>query len=217
MARASSIDIIILGANGNCVDAAETVDLLSQRGEPLRMLGFLDDDDALLGRQVGGYPVLGKIATLSSYPHARFVCGIGSPASFRRKPEIVAAAGLPAERWATIVHPAASVSPSAQLGYGCVLLANCAIGANARLGDHVIVLQNSVISHDSVIGACTAIATGVCVSGLVTIGDNCYVGSNASLRERIRLGARVLVGTGAVVLNDVDGDAVMIGNPARRR
>lgn len=213
----TATDIIILGVNGNCIDTAETIELLQRQGQPLRVRGFLDDDETLHGQAVAGYPVLGPIAIASEFPAASFVCGIGSPRSFGRKPTLVAAAAVPAERWATIVHPAVAVSPSARLGHGTVLLAHCSVGANARIGNHVMVLQNTVISHDAVVGDYSAVATGVCVSGLVEIGANCYLGSHATIRERLRVGPRTLVGMGAVVTADIPCDAVVMGNPARPR
>lgn len=199
--------IIILGTNGNCIDISEFVEAR----------GFLDDAPELQGQTVAGLPVLGKIADAPKFSDAKFVNGIGSPRSYRRKPDIIAATGIPASRWATVVHPTAVVSPRARLGAGVVLLANVSVGANVTLGNHVLVLQNSVISHDSVIGDFTAIATGVCVSGLCQVGTNCYLGSHSSLRDGVRVGDRALVGIAANVVADVPADAVVMGNPAKPR
>lgn len=208
-------DIIVLGVNGNCIDIVDTIELLAQRGKPVRVRGFLDDNPALLGTSVAGYPVLGSIAEAVKFEATGFICGIGSPRSYQRKPAIIAAAGIPAEQWVTIVHPTAAVSPHARLGRGTAVLSGAAVGAHAEVGDHVIVLQNSVISHDAVVGDYTAIATSVSISGLVRIGPNAYLGSNCTIREGLRIGARALVGMGAVVTRDVAVESVVVGNPAR--
>jgi sugar O-acyltransferase (sialic acid O-acetyltransferase NeuD family) len=160
-------------------------------------------------------PVLGKIADAPKFKSAQFVNGIGSPRSYRRKPDIIRAAGIAADRWATVIHPSAAVSRHAQVGHGVVLLAGVSVGARVRLGDHVLVLQNSVVSHDTVVGSYTAVATSVSISGQCVIGENCYLGSNASLRESVRIGDRALVGMAAVVTKDVAADTTVIGNPAR--
>lgn len=207
--------IIILGVNGNCLDIADMIALLQQRGEPVQALGFLDDADAVQGTTVAGLPVLGKLPDACRFAHAKFVCGIGSPQSYRQKPAIIAKTGVPRERWATLIHPQAVVSPQARLGVGCVLLSGVAVGARVQLGDHVVVLQNSVISHDSVIGNYAVIATSVSVSGLVQVGASCYLGANCTIRERRQIGAGALVGMGAVVTRDVAADSVVVGNPAR--
>ena len=210
-------DIIILGVNGNCIDIADSVEQLASRGDSVSVQGFLDDDPSVQGTTVAGYPVLGRLVDASRFPGARFVCGIGSPRSFHRKPEILKSAGVPDGDWVTIIHPAASVSRHVNIGAGVVLLAGCVVGARVRLGQHVMVLQNSTISHDSVIGDSSVIATGVCVSGMVTVGSNCYLGSNCSIREGVRIGDGALVGIGAAVIHDVGAGTVVVGNPARPR
>ncbi len=199
--------IIILGTNGNCIDIAETV----------AVLGFLDDAPELQGKSVAGLPVLGKIADAGRFSDAQFVNGIGSPRSYRKKPDIIAGLKLPACRWATVIHSTAVFSSRAKIGAGTVLLANVSIGANVTLGNHVMVLQNTVISHDTVVGNFTAIATGVCVSGFCKIGTNCYIGSGATVRDGVRIGDRALVGIGSNVVADVPADAVVMGNPAKPR
>jgi sugar O-acyltransferase (sialic acid O-acetyltransferase NeuD family) len=210
-------EIIIIGCNGNCVDIAEAVEALAARGDAMRMIGFLDDAEAMQGKMIAGYPVLGRICDAARFPQASFVNGIGSPKSYHCKPDIVAKANVPAERWATIIHPTAVVSRHARVGFGTALLANVSVGAGATVGSHCIVLQNTVVSHDSIVSDYTALATGVCVSGGCTIGENCYIGSNVSIRDGIRIAPGALVGIGSVVVKDLSGTCVAFGNPARAR
>ena len=208
--------IIILGVSGNCIEIAETIELLAAQGASMEVWGFLDDHSSAPGGTVAGYPVLGPISDAANFLDARFVNGIGSPRSFRSKPKIMARAGIPEERWANIVHPAANVSPRARLGNGNVLMANVFVGTNARVGNHVIVLPNSVISHDAEVGDFTAIASGVCISGACRIGENCYIGTNCAIRDGVHIGRGALIGMGAVVTADVPAGAVVAGNPARK-
>jgi sugar O-acyltransferase (sialic acid O-acetyltransferase NeuD family) len=208
-------EVIIVGVNGNCIDIAEAVEALAVINGNIRVLGFLDDAEASQGTNVAGYPVLGRIGDAARFPQAHFVNGIGSPKSYRIKPDIIAR--VAAKHWATIIHPTAVVSRLAQIGQGTVLLANVSIGANARVGSHCLVLQNSVVSHDTVVGDCTAIASAVCISGGCVIGANAYIGSNVSIRDGIRISAGALIGIGSVVVKDVPAETVAYGNPARIR
>lgn len=204
--------IIILGVNGNCIDIAEAV----EARDGMHVLGFLDDDPNLNpGMTVAGYPLLGRIDQAGAFPEAHFVCGIGSPKSFRAKPGIIHRTGVPAERWATVVHPTCSVSRHAAIGPGSVLLSQVAVGARASIGAFCTVLQGCIISHDSVVGDFATLAGGVCLSGGCRIGSNAYVGCRAALREGMEVGARALVGMGSIVVKDVPPDAVVFGNPAR--
>lgn len=210
--------IIILGALGNCLDILDAIQAINQSaGRPrYRCLGFLDDDPERRGTCVSGLPVLGGLDSAVGQPsEVRFINGIGSPASFRRKAALISRTLMAPERFETLVHPRAVVSPDARLGRGVALLANVVVCTGARIGDHVIVLPNSVVGHDSTIGDYGCLAAGVTMSGRVRIGESCYLGANCSLREEVTVGANCMVGMGAVVIEDVPAHAVVVGNPAR--
>lgn len=209
--------IIILGTGGNCIDILDTLDDINDaRGEQVyTCAGFLDDDASRWGQEISGVKILGALDSAAQYADCFFVNGIGSANNFWRKRDIIARAGMPRERFETVVHPTASVSRTATLGQGVVVFQNVTITSNVTIGDHVIVLPNSIISHDDVIGDYTAIAGGVCISGRVTVGHSCYLGSNSSIKEGVQIGDGVLVGMGSVVLKDVPSNTVVVGSPAR--
>lgn len=209
--------LIILGTGGNCLDILEAVLAINSEagGGVYECAGFLDDNQSIHGSEFHGVRVLGSLADSGHFPDCVFVNGIGSPANFWRKPEIVQTAGLEPERFETIVHPDASVSRFARIGRGSVALAGAAIGANAKIGDHVFLLQGTVVSHDCRVGDFVSVASGACLSGGVEVGTASYIGSNASIRNGVKIGTHSLVGIGSVVLNDVPDNTVVVGNPAR--
>lgn len=209
--------IIILGTGGNSVDILDTIDEinLTSGSEEYKCLGFLDDNPEALGREIGGKKVIGPLSAANDYPDARFVNGIGSPANFWKKPEIIEKTGVQLDRFETITHPSASVSKLATLGQDVVILQNVTVASFAKIGNHVIVLPASVISHDAEIGDYTCIAAGVCISGGVSVGENCYLGTNSSLISNIRTGNHCLIGMGSVVLEDVPENKAAAGAPAR--
>lgn len=208
--------LVILGAIGNCLDifdawrAARSASLMDDD-----LIGFLDD--GRLDSVVEGLPVIGPLSQASTMDGVRFICGIGGPRSYRQKPEIIARLGLPQQRYATIVHPAATISPSARIGTGSCILANATICANVELGMHVMMLPGCVIGHDTTIGDCSILAAGVIVSGNVEIGRNCYLGAGSVLRDGVSIGERAMVGLGAGVVGDVASGVIVTGLPARPR
>lgn len=210
--------IIILGTGGNCIDILEALRAINgQSGmEAYQCIGFLDDDASRWGETVAGVKVLGPLRSAPEFEGCVFVNGIGSPRNYRRKEHIIATAGLPVERFETVVHPTAAISPSASLGPGTVVLQNAVVASRVRIGCHVIVLPGAVISHDCTIGDYTCIASAACISGGATVGRASYIGANSSIIERATLGDGCLVGLGSVVLRDVPANAVYVGNPARR-
>lgn len=204
--------VIILGINGNCIDIAEAI----EASAGMHVAGFLDDDPSLTsGSLIAGYPLLGRISDAARMTDAKFVCGIGSPKSYRAKPQIIRQCGLSQDRWATVIHPTAVVSRHAVIASGCVLLAHVSVGARASMGFCSIALQGCVIGHDAVVSDFSILAGGVCLSGATSIGENAYIGSRVAVRDGIAIGARSLVGIGSVVVRDIPPDCVAYGTPAR--
>ena len=48
----------------------------------------------------------------------------------------------------------------------------------------------------------------------VDVGLAVHVGTNSTIREKVKIGDFSLIGSGSVVLNDVEPNSV-VGNPAR--
>jgi len=215
----NTIQIIILGTGGNCIDILDSLLEVNRSSDVMkyRCQGFLDDDPKRWGSLLHGVPVLGPLSKASdeSFNECVFINGIGSPASFWRKPDIIQKTGVSDERFTTVIHPSAQVSRFASLGKGTVVLQNVTIASDATVGNHVIILPNTVISHDDVIGDYCCLAGGVCVSGNVTIGCCCYLGSNSSIINGVSIGDFCMVGLGSNVLRDVPPGSVVVGNPAR--
>ncbi len=208
-------EIIVVGANGNCVDIAELVTLCSRKDSKTEMIGFLDDNPRIQGSIIAGHKVLGGLADARKFPNALFINGIGSVGTYYKKADLILSTGIPNNRWKTLVSPLAFVSPSAKLGNGVVVFPSSSICSNATIGSHVLILCASVVSHDAVIGDFCCIASGVCISGGCVIEQGCYLGSNSVIKEGVRIEEGALVGMGSVVTKNVSAGMRVAGNPAK--
>jgi len=110
---------------------------------------------------------------------------------------------------------------------GKVLIGNyVSIGANntvdrATLGatimEDYVKTDNLVhIAHNDVIKYGSLITAGAIFSGGVTVGEKTWVAPNTCFMQQITIGSNVTIGLGAVVLKNVDDNAVMVGNPAHK-
>ena len=209
--------VVILGSSGNSIDILDSmleVNCHLGRAEYCP-IGFLDDR-AAPGTLVHGFPVLGPLAKASSLDsQILFSTAIGSSASYRGKPALLNGLGLARERFATIIHPSASVSQWAELGHGCLILQQCTLSAGCKIGDHVVMLPGCRISHDTVVNDYNVLATGVILCGHVQVAPNCYLGAGSLVRERLQLGEGCLLGMGSVVIKSVAAGQRVAGNPAR--
>lgn len=211
-----STNLVIVGTGGTSVDILDAV--LERRAggdQSLQPMCFLDDNASRFGQLLHGVPIRGPLELARELDDCLFINGIGSPANFWRRDKIIGRLGIPLDRFATIVHPTASVSRLASVEKGSAILQNVTVSANVRIGAHVVVLPNTVVSHDCSIGDYTCITGGVCISGNVEVESFCYLGSNCTIIGGHRIHARSLVGMGAVVLEDVAENSVVVGNPAR--
>jgi len=212
---ATERELLIVGAGGFGRETVEAVRALNAVSARWRLAGYLDDDPARHGTMIEGIPVLGGIEKLGDMPDASVVVCTGRPGNYRSRPAIVERLGLPSERYATIIHPSASVRVGSRSGPGTVLLAQTALTTAITIGSHVAVMPHVVLTHDDVIDDFATMASGVCLGGNVRVGPCAYVGAGALVRENCSIGSGALVGMGAIVTRDIPDDEVWAGVPAR--
>ncbi|WP_433318558.1 acetyltransferase [Micromonospora chersina] len=207
--------LVIVGAGGFARETAAAVRAVNQVRPVWRLRGFLDDDPALHGTERAGLPILGGIDDLAELPDAAVVVCVGNPRDQLARARVVHRLGLPAERYATVVHPSAQLGAGCLLGPGSVLLAQVALTADVTVGSHVAIMPQSVLTHDDVVHDFATIASGVRLGGGVTVAEGAYLGAGALLRESLTVGAGSLLGMGSVLLDDLPPAEVWAGNPAR--
>jgi sugar O-acyltransferase (sialic acid O-acetyltransferase NeuD family) len=203
------MDLVIVGAGGFARESAAAATAAGWR-----VLGFVDDDPALHGTTRSGLPILGEVSTVTRMPAGVVVC-VGNPRNYTARQRIVQRLGLPVERYATIVHPAAVVGSGCVVGPGSVLLAGTVLTADVTVGSHVAVMPQAVLTHDDRVGDYATVASGVRLGGGAVLEEGAYVGAGALVREGVTVGAWSLIGMGSVVLADVPPGEVWVGGPAR--
>jgi bifunctional UDP-N-acetylglucosamine pyrophosphorylase/glucosamine-1-phosphate N-acetyltransferase len=126
----------------------------------------------------------------------------------------------------------AEINKNIQIGPFCQIRPGTKILNNVKIGSYVeiknsLIGQNCHIGHFSYIGD-THIEESVNIgAGTVTanydgkkkyktyIGKNTFIGSNATLVAPIKLGKNVFIGAGSVVINNVNDNQTLVGNPAK--
>jgi len=210
-----SVNLIIIGAGGSSRDIAEAIASSDPEKKNWNLLGFLDDDAAKQGTIVDGIPVLGVLDSVSTYPDAKVLIGVAGYQESSTRKNLVQRLGLPDERYTTFVHPSAFLSPSAKIGLGVAVLQNVVISSSATIGSHVLLSPGTAIGHDAVVHDYVVLAAEALVCGNVAIHECAFIGARSVLSPATVVGAGVLVGIGAVVVQDVEPGATVFGNPAR--
>ncbi|MBN2452681.1 MAG: NeuD/PglB/VioB family sugar acetyltransferase [Candidatus Omnitrophica bacterium] len=207
--------IALFPFGGNAREALLPILAANAKKKEWDVLGFIDDDPKVHGKDCLGVKVLGGREVLGGFPGVSVLAVPGNPKSFSRRREIIESLGLDDKRFATIIDPSVVVSPDARIGRNVLLMANVVVSCGVTIGDHCIVLPNTSILHDTVIGDYTCVGSNVSISGGVRVGAGCYIGSGSRIKESVSVKEGALIGLGANVISDIDGGVVAVGNPAR--
>jgi sugar O-acyltransferase (sialic acid O-acetyltransferase NeuD family) len=196
-------DLIILGAGGEALEIVQVTKLLNKINQEWNIIGFLDDNMNLIGKEISGIKVIGSIKDSKNYPNSYFISSIGHPDRPMLRKEVRDKVPFNDNRFATIIHPSAVICDTANLGYGCFIQANCVISTNTLIGNNVLIAYGSIIGHESEIGQDSVIGVGVLITSDVITGKSIYVGPGATFTNNINIGNNVLIGIGSVVTESV--------------
>lgn len=128
-------------------------------------------------------------------------------------------------RFANLIHPSASFGKGQrellETKRGVIVCAGVRFTNNIQVGDFCIFNLNSTISHDVVIEDFVYVAPGAHITGNVHIETRAWIGIGVSINQgnehlKRRIGADTTIGSGAVVVNYCEPNAIYVGIPARR-
>ena len=204
--------VIIIGAGGH---GKVLLDILLDTG--IQVIGFLDNDAALRGKEIFGIPILGKDEEIVRYQsdEVKLVNGIGSVgvATLRRSVyEKFKAQGF---HFRQVIHPSAVISQRAFLEEGVQVMAGAVINIGSRIEEDTIINTRASVDHDCRIGKHVHIAPGVTLSGGVSVGDETLIGTGSSVIQGVSIEERVLVGAGSNVIGNISDNYKGYGNPIR--
>jgi len=199
-------EVIVYGTGGHSRVIRELVELCGHK-----VAYFLDD--APRATHVDNVPVQSR---LSTHTHQAMVLGIGDnrtrlTLAHRLTLEAIDDSG----RWVDpLVHPRAYVSSRATLGMGTVVLAGAIVGPGASVGSHCIINTLANVEHDCVLDDFASVAPNAVMGGGSTLGEGSFLGMNATLLQNRMVGAWSIIGSGAVVIDDIPERSLAVGVPA---
>lgn len=204
------MDLIILGAGGTAFDLIDIAIAMNKIEKRWNILGFLDDNIELIGKDVYGYPVLGSILEAASYENAFFASSIGD--AYRPKLRMIVRNKVPFsnDRFASLIHPTAIISNTAIVESGAVIYGNVTLSGKVHVGHDVFLCGNTFLGHECVIGNHCMLSIGNYLASDVHVGDCCYLGVGVMARHQIEIGANCLIGMGTRVVKSVPSNSKLI-------
>ena len=208
-------DVVLFPFGGNAREAVIAILALNSIEPTWNILGFIDDNTDLHGKECCGFKVLGGRNKLTKVASANILAVPGNPNNFLMRAAIISGLGVARERFIAVIDPSCRIATDADIGVNTLIMGNVTISCSVAIGDHCVILPNTVLSHDSKIEDYSLVGSNVSISGGCNIGSNCYIGSGSRIRENVKIGSCSLIGIGSCVIKDVPENVTVVGNPAR--
>lgn len=204
---------LILGAGGHAQVVADILLRMRDAGEPVSIIGFLDDDQTLTGKFFLGLPVLGTLADRVHIAHDFLIVAVGDN---RTRAKIFQHCRREGSKFGLAKHPMAVMAQDVQVGDGSMICAGVVVNPQTTIGVNAILNTGCTVDHHSCLADHVHIAPGANMGGEVHVGEGALVGIGATVMPRRKIGAWSIVGAGSLVHEDVPDGAVVVGVPARR-
>jgi sugar O-acyltransferase (sialic acid O-acetyltransferase NeuD family) len=206
--------VVVVGAGGFGREVLWLLRCISTPGNPVEILGFVDDDKSLWGEDLCGAKVLGGLDLFQreAGSGARAVCALGNPRAKRDIVERLIQLGV---SFHSAIHPACQFSEFVKIGTAAIVAAGTVLTTQVEIADFVTVNLNCTVGHDARLGSYTTLAPGTHISGHVTLGEGVDIGTGAVLLPGVTIGEWTTIGAGAVVTKDMPSYSVAAGVPAR--
>lgn len=204
-------DLIIIGAGnvGGFVASYFENCLLN-----FRLIGFLDDDRSKIGQDFLGYPVLGKVDSIVQHPTSTAII-IGIASTIIKATIVERLKRLGYNDFPSLVSKNTWISEKSVIGEGCIIYPGTMINYNCSIGNFVVINMNSAIGHDCILEDYVNICPGVLLGGKTRIGRFTDMCIGSQTKQNIVIGQNCIIGAGAVIIRDVEENAVVVGNPGK--
>lgn len=197
--------LIMIGAGGHAESVADSIDT-----NQYELVGFIDSNK--MGSHLG-LPILGKeITDIPDYQAYVYFVSIGDVSYRERWFKKLIELQLPV---INIIDRTALISKSATIGVGNFVGKLAIINAGTKVGDNNVINTKALIEHECRIGSHTHLSTNSTINGDVIVEDSVFFGSTAVCNGQLKIGRHAVIGSGSVVIKQVEPWTTVVGSPAR--
>jgi sugar O-acyltransferase (sialic acid O-acetyltransferase NeuD family) len=214
---------IIFGAGGFAKEVGWLLsDVARTGGLSDKVDAFVASDDAPnLGTAIHGANVIPESEFFMNYglDKLKVYIAVGSP-QLRKRLHRKCTESLEFVEFPALVHPSVRMDTRAgavQFDAGAIVCAGTILTTDVQVGAFVHLNLNCTVGHDAQIGDFSTLSPGVHVSGGVLLGRSCFVGTGAVLLENVQIPDETIIGAGATVLRTLVAPGTYVGTPARLR
>ncbi len=207
-------DLYIIGAGGFGREVAWLVERINEIQPMWNLIGFIDDNRALLHSKHDDYEVVGDCDYLKKRENVYVVCAIGNSSIRERIIDELSGSNV---KFATLIDPSVLMSDRTIIGEGTIVCAGSIITVDVKIGNHVIINLDCTLGHDSFVDDYSTVYPSVNISGNVNVGKKVEIGTGTQIIQGISVCDNTIIGAGAVVVNNCPNSGVYVGCPAKMK
>ncbi|WP_299099005.1 NeuD/PglB/VioB family sugar acetyltransferase [uncultured Winogradskyella sp.] len=110
----------------------------------------------------------------------------------------------------------AYISPTAKMGVGNVIMPGVVINSEANMSNHCVINTNSSLEHNCTMADFSSLSAGVTTGGYFNLGRYSAIALGVTILDRTSIGENVVVGSGSLVVKDLESHGLYYGSPAKR-
>lgn len=211
--------IAIIGAGGLAREVRWLLEEINSDHSRYEFVGYLVSDLAKISpRTDNTEALLGDLDWLEGNRGAvdELAIGIGNP-KVRDELGTSLVKRFPDLSWPTLIHPSVKYDQSScALSSGVILCAGVVATVGIKILPFALVNLACTLGHEAEIGRGSVLNPTVNVSGGAKLGNRVLVGTGAQILQYLSVGDESTIGGGAVVTRDVKAGTTVVGVPARQ-
>ena len=203
-------NLIVFGAGDVGKFIVYNIDLFN---EEYNILGFMDDDECKVGKELCGLPVFGiDYLRLNMTDNLSMVIAISSPVA----KEIIVNKLKPYNlEFPIFISSNSWLSKGVTTGCGIIIYPNTSVNYESEINDFVTINAGCSIGHNVKIGRFSTLAPGVSLAGFTEIEENANLGIGCCSRQKVKIGHGSVIGGQAMLIKDVESGRTAAGVPAK--
>ncbi|WP_378173700.1 NeuD/PglB/VioB family sugar acetyltransferase [Aquimarina sp. SS2-1] len=183
----------------------------------INIIGFIDDNPELEGKEVIDIPVIGKYKDLFLDEFKSKIQDVYCPIGVNAvRVEYLSTLknegyGIPG-----FLHHTVSIAPDVTIGEAVYMLAGNIVMPHTTIGNYIMINMDSTIAHHVTLEDGVFMSSGVNIGALINVRKNAYIGMGVTAMTGVKeIGKETLIGAGTVIIKDVPEYTTVVGNPAR--